>query len=619
MTIGTKTLRPVRSSTPASVRIALLAAAALLALPVYAQTADEHAAHHPPPDAAAAGASMGATTAPAGPAAAPMGGMDMGSMMKQMGAPAAKELYPSLMELPDLPLEKRAEVQQRAHQRMTAGTDIMSASLGDLSTAAGRDDYTAMQDATQRLREGLAQFESGLAAHRALAEGAAPRSVAMQWFKRDMNLLPRFPAEQAHGFFGLSAFHYFTMLMLAAFALTLVAIYFARMRRVSSLLAQIKSGGKLVAVPPAAVPTAVSSSEPAATSSAPRAVATTTGSWSGQLRVARIFQETADVKTFRLAPMSGTELPFVFEPGQFLTVGVIVDGKVLKRSYSIASSPCCHGWCEITVKHARGGAVSGHLHEQVKVGDLLDASGPYGRFTFRGQEAPSVVLIAGGVGVTPLMSAIRYLTDQSWTGEIFLFYACARLDAVIFREELDYLVKRHPNLHLTLVLNEEPSAEWSGERGFVTSDLLARTVPDLTSRRVHLCGPPPMMEAVRKALTEAGLPPEQVKSELFLTPEVKHPATPAAEPPAAAATCSFARSGKKGTLPPDLTVLDVAEATGVVIDSSCRQGFCGTCKVKLLDGQVTMAVEDGLTPADKAAGLILACQAKAQHDVTVDA
>ncbi len=333
------------------------------------------------------------------------------------------------------------------------------------------------------------------------------------------------------------------------------------------------------------------------------------GGWTGALRVGRIFDETADVKTFRLAPTVGEALPFSFEPGQFLTVSANVGGQVLKRSYSLASSPCCHGWCEITVKRVRGG-LSEYLHERIRPGDVLDASGPYGRFTFRGREAPSVVMIAGGVGITPLMSSIRYLTDQSWDGEIFLVYAAARRDALIFREELERLAARHPNLHLTVVLSDEPSAEWTGPRGFVTAELLQAAVPQLATRRVHLCGPPPMMAAVTAELERAGLPPGQLRTEVFLSP---------AAPAAAPATCFFTRSGRHAPLAPEQTVLDAAEAAGVAVDYSCRQGFCGVCKVKLLQGQVSMAVTDGLASADQDAGFVLACQARSAADVSVDA
>jgi ferredoxin len=144
-------------------------------------------------------------------------------------------------------------------------------------------------------------------------------------------------------------------------------------------------------------------------------------------------------------------------------------------------------------------------------------------------------------------------------------------------------------------------------------------VPDLGTRRIHLCGPPPMMEAVKKALTQLDVAPDHVHSELFLTPEVKPAAKAEAAPGGVVTTCSFSRSGKKASLPSDKTVLEAAEDVGVTIDYSCRQGFCGVCKVKLAAGTVIMAVEDGLTPADKASGLILACQAKATQDVTVEA
>ena len=226
-------------------------------------------------------------------------------------------------------------------------------------------------------------------------------------------------------------------------------------------------------------------------------------------------------------------------------------------------------------------------------------------------------MIAGGVGITPMMSSIRFLTDQSWEGTIHLVYACARLDAAIFREELTYLAKRHSNLSVTLVLSEEPSESWTGARGFVTGQLLSQRIPDLVERRIHLCGPPPMMEAVKKALAELGIAADHIHTELFLSPEVK-PA-PVAELAAGAAICSFARSGKSAPLSADRTILDAAEEVGVVIDYSCRQGFCGLCKVKLLSGEVHMDVEDGLGAADKTAGFVLACQAKATQDVTVEA
>ena len=589
--------------------------------PVLAQAPDEHAQHHPAPADAGAPAPMQLATP-----ASSVAGTSKGAGMMGMSGQPARQLYPALMALPDLPPEQRAEIEREAYARMSAGASQMTAAVTDMTDAIARQDFAVMQESTARMSAALREFESGLVAQRALAEGQAPRNIALRWFKREMSLADPIAVGQPHGVFGLSSFHYLSMFLLAAFALLTSWMYVARNRRVSALLASLRTGELQpgiagVASLPSAPATPSAAQTPGATPSRAepiRVPPSVTGNWAGKLRVARIFQETPTVKTFRLAPIEGSgSLPFMFEPGQFLTVSAAVDGQRVKRSYSIASSPCCHGWCDITVKHESGGIVSGYLHAHIKEGDQLDASGPYGRFTFRGHEAPSVVFIAGGVGITPLMSSIRYLTDQSWNGRIDLIYACSRLDAVIFREELDHLARRHPNLHVTIVLNSEPSAEWQGPRGYVTPDLLAG-VPDIRSRRIHLCGPPVMMEAVTKALGNLGITGDAIKTEVFLSAPPAQSPSPAPAPEAAV-TCSFARSNQSAPLVAGQTVLECAESIGVPIEYACRQGYCGICKVKLLAGDVTMTVQDGLTPVDKSAGLILACQAKSVADVMVDA
>jgi ferredoxin len=134
-----------------------------------------------------------------------------------------------------------------------------------------------------------------------------------------------------------------------------------------------------------------------------------------------------------------------------------------------------------------------------------------------------------------------------------------------------------------------------------------------------------MMQAVTRILGEIGVPSDQVKTETFLGPEPTpppHTGGPVSAPPApglAVPVCSFVRSGKTAPLPADKTVLEASEDVGVNIEYSCRQGYCGVCKTKLLSGQVAMAVEDGLSLEDKAAQLILACQAKAATDIAVEA
>jgi ferredoxin len=135
-----------------------------------------------------------------------------------------------------------------------------------------------------------------------------------------------------------------------------------------------------------------------------------------------------------------------------------------------------------------------------------------------------------------------------------------------------------------------------------------------------------MMEAIRNMLAELGVPKDQVKFEMFgPPPSAKTGEDSAAEegteaaPSATGPAINFSLSGTSGQLQPGETVLEAAERMGVEIDSSCRAGSCGMCAVKLLEGQVDMANEDGLEPADKAQGMILACQAKARTDLTIEA
>src|SRR5207247_7095457 len=127
-----------------------------------------------------------------------------------------------------------------------------------------------------------------------------------------------------------------------------------------------------------------------------------------------------------------------------------LEGKPVRRSYTIASSPTQQDFAEITVKHEEPGAVSAFLHSRVQPGDLLDFSGPSGSFIFTGRECKCILLIGGGVGITPLMSVLRYLTDRSWPGDIFLLCGVKTPQDIIFREELDYLRRRNPNVRVVI-------------------------------------------------------------------------------------------------------------------------------------------------------------------------
>jgi len=158
--------------------------------------------------------------------------------------------------------------------------------------------------------------------------------------------------------------------------------------------------------------------------------------WSGELKVARIFRETHDVKTFRFVSPTGGPLPFDHTAGQYLNLALTIGGKRVNRSYTIASSPTRGDYCEISVKRAADGYGSHHMHDTVKEGDLIKIGAPAGKFVMGAQDHGRIVLIAGGVGITPMMSIIRCLTDRCWTGDIYLLFSVKKRNDVIFENEI---------------------------------------------------------------------------------------------------------------------------------------------------------------------------------------
>jgi ferredoxin-NADP reductase/DMSO/TMAO reductase YedYZ heme-binding membrane subunit len=330
--------------------------------------------------------------------------------------------------------------------------------------------------------------------------------------------------------------------------------------------------------------------------------------WKGELQIARIFQETPDVKTFRFVSTDGGPLPFEHIAGQYINLHLTIDGKRVNRSYTIASSPTRNAYCEISVKKAAFG--SKWLHENWKEGERVRVSAPAGKFYFAGHEAERVVLVAGGIGITPMMSVVRSLTDRGWRGEMYLLFGVRKDTDVVFKDELAYLQARFPNLKVKIIV---------GSR--ITKDVIAEFVPGLKSGPVMLCGPDAMMTAMRALFVELGVPDSEIHQEAFISTPPMEPGAPEPEvelPVGAAANIEFQKSGKTAEST-ELTVLEAAEECGVTIPYECRSGICGQCKTKLVSGKVAMEVQDALTPADRSKGLILACQARAAKDVVIDA
>lgn len=340
--------------------------------------------------------------------------------------------------------------------------------------------------------------------------------------------------------------------------------------------------------------------------------------WSGELSLSEIERVTPEVSTFRFVDPRGGEIPFRHVAGQYLTLECVRQGIPVRRSYTIASSPTWRDRVEITVKREAHGTVSRWLHDELQPGDRLKIEAPSGSFVFSGTEWPTAVLIGGGVGITPMMSSVRYLTETEWPGTIYLLLSFRSLEDFIFRSEIENLKRRNPRLRVSVAVTAPGQAAWDGHTGHIDARFIAAAVPDIALHRAHICGPTPMMEATKKILLDLGVPAGQVRTEAFGTNR-RDPTRKAARSTKVVGEVKFLGSGKSAKAREGETLLDVAAGSNVRIESACRSGSCGTCMVKLRSGHVRMSVEDALGEDDKAEGFILACQAEPDGDVVLEA
>ena len=551
------------------------------------------------------------------------------SMNQMMRGPTSTEFYPTLISISEPDLVERERLKQRAEQWMSEGISLLSEGAAALTESTQRNDARAMQQAGATIGQGLSQLKSGLAARRALESGEPPPQVALEWFKTRLNLLPAQMDFKDTRILGMTPFQLFLCTLMTAAIGVSLTVYVQRMRRASHLIERIVAGSTGEEGAPS---TATEQSTNTATTPPSVLTEATEGLLPIQrkklcrLRIARIYPETLDVKTFRFVSCDRGPIPFSYLPGQFLTLILPIEGNPIRRSYTISSSPAQGYYCEISVKREDQGLGSRYLHDVLQEGDTLDVRGPSGRFTFTGKESDSIVLIGGGVGITPVMSVTRALADMGWRGEICLIVGCSDPEHFLFGAEIERLKERNPNLHVFVAMSALKEDLAGFHRGRITKDLLLEWVPDIAARqRIHLCASPPMMNAVNQMLADLGVPSQRIVTESFGSQEkpavraTVRATQPKAETAQPAVTLAFQRSEKSTTAEGDETVLETAERIGVEMNYSCRVGSCGECSVRLISGEVKMDVEHALEPEDKAAGIILGCQARPTSNIVVEA
>ena len=331
--------------------------------------------------------------------------------------------------------------------------------------------------------------------------------------------------------------------------------------------------------------------------------------------------ETHDVKSFFFAAPGGGA--FAFQPGQFITLELEINGEAINRCYTISSSPARPHTISITVKRVPGGPVSNWLHDNLKAGDKLKVLRAAGEFTCAVHPAEKYLFLSAGSGITPLMSMSRTHHDLCDDRDIVFIHSARTPDDIIFERELSLIAASQQNFRTRFICERlGQRRDWSGPTGMLSLAALKLMAPDFMEREIFVCGPAPYMKAVRSMLDEAGFDRARYHEESFsfeaLQQESEPQATPENAPAATGFAVNFQKSMRQITCGPQQHVLDAARNAGVRLASSCAQGMCGTCKVKLVSGTVDMQHKGGIRQREIDQGMVLLCCSKPLSNLVVD-
>lgn len=354
--------------------------------------------------------------------------------------------------------------------------------------------------------------------------------------------------------------------------------------------------------------------------------------WSGfrEFEVKQRVVEDADnqICSFYLVPVDGEPLP-QFKPGQFLTFRLPTDSETLTRCYSLSDRPRPDHY-RVTIKRVLPpdkesglppGRSSGFFHDHIMQGCHLQIKAPAGQFHLDQSSNRPLVLIGGGIGITPMLSMLEHLLENGTQRQIWLFYGVRNGREIIMSPELQNLAQQHSNLHLHLCFSQPLEADREGisyhHRGRVDIELLRRILP-LAGYQFYLCGPQPMMQSLVSGLQTLGIPSSDIHYEAFGPASLPgHPPAAEAPPPESAIPhqVRFSRSGRQFTWQPGAgSLLELAEAEGIEVDSGCRAGGCGACQTRIESGEVHY---ESSPDADIESGHCLLCTSTPKSDLVL--
>lgn len=317
-----------------------------------------------------------------------------------------------------------------------------------------------------------------------------------------------------------------------------------------------------------------------------------------RLRLLRVIEETAEARSFEFEVPAELAAAYRYRSGQFLAFDVVVEGRVLRRCYSLSSAPGIDPHPVITVKRVADGPVSSWFNAVPKAGDLLQVALPAGRFVLGTDPAP-LCLYAAGSGITPIFSIMKTAL-RDWTTPIQLFYANRDSESVIFRTALERMLAEHSaRLSIRHHLDVQD--------GLTNAAELAAFVGNPIGSQHYICGPGPFMALVESVLLKAGTPRTNIHIERFTVSDE----APAGERAGRAeADITITLDGRTNTVRSSAgeTVLEAARRAGLQPPSSCESGICASCLAKVVEGKAVMRNNEVLNEEEVAEGLILTCQ-----------
>ncbi|MFD2245684.1 ferredoxin--NADP reductase [Pontibacter ruber] len=347
------------------------------------------------------------------------------------------------------------------------------------------------------------------------------------------------------------------------------------------------------------------------------------------LKVVDITRETSDAITIHFEHPEKQTIPY--KPGQFLTLILPIEGKEIRRSYSLSSSPN-DTRLSVTVKRVSGGVMSNYLLENVKVGDEIKVMEPLGNFCLECDAAKQrdVVLLGAGSGITPLMSILKTVLQQEPGSRVTLLYGNRNEDTVIFKEQLQQLQQANPDRLKVEYIYSQPN-QACDHRGRMNQSIVLKILERLKIAKsadalYYMCGPEGMMEEVRRALNVLHVPADRIFRESFVSNKLleqqqeEHHGDVLAtdndgEITTQTVTIIYEGAEYSVEVQPDQTILEAALDQDVDLPYSCQAGLCTACRGKCLSGKVHLDEREGLSDAELEEGYVLNCVG---HPLTSD-